>query len=316
MIFLRLKNRTSPRSRQLDATLRKTGLHNIFNLSTHVSDAQSTLVFRALAPGQDKPFHAFMLTVPLEGEDTGPLVNLTTLFEEQIGFPVADPKLFEWEGNCWVTFNTGHFARPNAIYVAQLTPEIGPPLKVDLPERADIEKNWGFFEWNGVLHAIYSLDPLVVLRAKLRTTTELHFEHMGTAPAGWDKTPKLTIGTQPAPLPGRPGCFALIAHRRHYFRKKRLYTGRAIVLDMNISDLQISTRPWFHSLRALRGAQIRHNRNLLSCSYFAGLCFAGNRALVSYGINDVDFGIADLPVSPWQELANRIKGKAKAGHND
>ena len=45
------------------------------------------------------------------------------------------------------------------------------------------------------------------------------------------------------------------------------------------------------------GASKKHNPNLLSCTYYSGLVANDTTALISYGINDLDFSFAEVTKS-------------------
>ncbi len=302
-MFLSLARHGTTWTDQVSEALRGTGIENIFNPSVLRIGDQTWVAFRGLHAQQPKPFRAFVLRLNDTPYQSPIVLDLTQNFATRIGYPVADPKLFEFDGQPWVTFNTGHFEKPNSIYIAPLTPEIGQPLKIEISDRQAIEKNWGFFQFEGRLCALYSLDPLVVLTEHKRSASQLHMQAEQTAfqKPRQSSRPVLTMGTQPVELSPGAGTFALVAHRRFYFRKKRLYAGRPVVVDLPNKRLHIGSSFWFHNLRALRGGQPRHNPNLLSCTYVSGLTRMGFDFVVSYGINDVDFALAQLPEHAWPD---------------
>lgn len=303
--FTMLQNCTTNDSRKMVKALCLSGIESIFNPSICIDTNGMMVAFRGLPQGTEKPFHAFVARIDSSTLTITKLRNLTRELMPRIGYPIADPKLFSFGGECWVTFNTGHFERPNSIYVMKVGSEGGVPLRVVLPGRGEIEKNWGFFEKDGLLHALYGLDPLVVLRERTRDEDRIDFDAITETAEALSRTPQLTIGTQPVCLPGYPDRLALIAHRRSYFRRKRVYTGRSVVVDLRESRAIIGKYPMLHSLAALLGSKVRHNPNLLSCTYFSGMVIKENNAYVTYGINDVGFSVANLPLSHWQSLADQ-----------
>ena len=301
-MFVSLRHRATPFTQALSDALAGSGVENIFNPSVLTIGQKTWLAFRGLPQGGEKPFRAFLLSANNASARLEPssLVDLTGIFERHVGCPVADPKLFSLNDRPWVTFNTGHFENPNSIYIAPLSPDIGQPLRVDLEERSKIEKNWGFFEQDGSLRAVYGLDPLMILAETHRTDDTVFMRP--TSPlfrAQRKKKPRITLGSQPVWLSGSGTKMAVIAHRRHYFRGKRVYTGRPAILDLEAQTARWAKTPWFHSFRALLGDDVRHNPNLLSCTYFSGLSIYGQNMIVSYGINDVGFAIAEVPASAW-----------------
>jgi pyruvyltransferase len=83
----------------------------------------------------------------------------------------ADPRALRHRGQVYVIFNTGHSEVPNRQYIVPVD-NAGRPVSLPLRvHRADgrqpVEKNWGFFSHEDQLYAIYSLAPLVILRADL-----------------------------------------------------------------------------------------------------------------------------------------------------
>lgn len=303
-MFLTLARHSTARTRCIYDTLSTSGIVNVFNPSVLKCGNVTSVAFRGLTPGIGKPFRAFFTAVDAERKIAKPQVwDLTAAFMPFTGFPVADPKLFAFDGRVWITFNTGHFEKPNSIYVAPLSPQIGRPLRVELPQRQKIEKNWGFYEDAGQLCALYSLDPLVILTSQSRDADAITMQaQVEQLPRLNSKRPTLTIGTQPVRLAGPDGPLALMAHRRCYFRRKRLYTGRPVLVDPASGAVGVGASPWFHSLRALGGDRVRHNPNLLSCTYFSGLTLDGANLIVSYGINDVNFAFAEMPQDVWVNL--------------
>lgn len=288
--------------------LREAGVDNLFNPSLQRSEQGLLVAFRGLAKGTEKPFQAFLARMDGSGQLREPVLNLSRLFEPQIGAPVCDPKLFRAQGRCWLTFNTGHFESPNRIFVLAIEPELGPLYRVDLPGRSEHEKNWGFFEHDGRLHALYNVDPLVVLREVGRDEQSIRFApwpspsgDQGGGAGSLASQPKLTIGTQPAALDPSGQRYGFITHRRFYWRGKRVYLGKPAVLQTRADGFALQTSPhlWVHSWRALAGDRLKHNPNLLSCSYFSGMMVEGETATISYGINDIGFSIAQMPLSHW-----------------
>ena len=47
-----------------------------------------------------------------------------------------------------------------------------------------------------------------------------------------------------------------------------------------------------HSRDSVQGSGVKHNSNLLSCTYFSGLQASDSGITLGYGINDVDFGFS------------------------
>ncbi len=307
-MLLTINRFSAPHSQRIAQGLRSTGIVNLFNPSIQTSNDGFCVAFRGLAKGTSKPFQGFLARIDNETAQIGPVLNLTKLLEPEIGAPVCDPKLFRAGSRCWLTFNTGHFERPNRIYVAQVEPELGPLFLISFADRSEIEKNWAFFEHDGLLHALYSISPLIILRETMRENGVIHFHPLDATEKDnisgsntFTGQPQLTIGTQLSALDSSGTLFGLISHRRHYLRGKRIYLGVPTTLHFERDGYRISTgkRTWTHSMRALLGSSTKHNPNLFSCTYFSGMTVIENKALVSYGINDVDFSLAEVPLTYW-----------------
>jgi hypothetical protein len=290
-----LATQSSPRSAGLLARLQRTGLWNIFNPSLAYTPHGIAIAFRAGRQPGDKPFRAYYLP-PEDGDER--LIDLTEAFSSLGIAVVSDPKLVMLGDEIWVTFNTGHFEKPNRLFAAQIHPALSRPRELVLPGRELIEKNWAFFRRSGVLHALYSVVPPVVLRESGSAEKDhITFERIQSMTT---ETPAargaLTIGTQLAPLDAEARDFATIVHRKFYWRGKRAYLGLPARLrcEDDSYSVTIGRRYLGHSFRALFGDDIRHNRNLLSCTYFSGLIVADGRTLIGYGINDVAANFADV----------------------
>ncbi|GFE66222.1 hypothetical protein KIN_32960 [Litoreibacter roseus] len=288
--------------------LNQTACKNLFNPSFAQREGGFDIAFRALPANGEKPFHAFFQRIDTSGQLDGDLVDLSTRFQTELGYPVADPKICTLDNETWLTFNTGHFQRPNNIYLVRLSPEPSQLYRVDYFERRNIEKNWAFFLRDGVLHALYDLDPLTVLRESNRRDGVISFERLqarnlsgeGPDPKA-SKTPKLTIGTQLAGIGSSPDSYVLVAHRRFYWRGKRIYLGKPVRFDAGRDGFSVRFSPdvWAHSLSALAGSKPKHNPNLLSCTYFSGIMVSNDHATLGYGVNDVGHSIAQIPLSRW-----------------
>ena len=286
----------SPRTEVLSSRLRSTNLWNIFNPSM-VSTAQGVaIVFRAGRWPGDRPFRAYYL--PAANMDKPP-IDLTEAYAATAVKAVSDPKLFMLEDEIWVTFNTGHLEAPNRIFMARLHPMMSSPQELILPERQTIEKNWALFATNGALHAVYSVSPPIVLRARDRYSKgKISFEPLSNEVCemqnpGWG----LTLGSQLASLDSAGSDFGVVVHRKLYWGKKRAYLGLPgrVRRDGDKYAIAFGQRYLAHSPRALLGSRIRHNPHLISCTYISGLIVEDGRAILGYGINDVEAGFAELP---------------------
>lgn len=271
---------------RLKAALVETGLSNIFNPSLRYMGDKLIVAFRAIDKTHQAIIQSYVAIFTTDFQRIS-LVNLT-MHAKQYGIPkAADPKLFrEDDESIWVTFNTGYSKTQNEIYIMKLFPQLETPRKCTYPDRQKVEKNWAFFFEGGRLFALYSLNPTVILKATTRSEREISFTvaHQGKT----STAPKLSIGTPLITL--CEGQFGLIAHRKIGIFGKRMYFGVPIKLSKTTSGyrVEISTKKIAHNLSSLFGSRKKHNRNLISCTYFSGAVSRGDEVLLGYGINDVD----------------------------
>lgn len=284
---------------------------NVFNPSVHVDDSGMHLVFRAYRDGvQQKPFNAYYVLLPSSPADAVTPLELTDLTAHVAasGVPVAkvaDPKLFAYRGATYLTFNTGSSPEPNDVYVMPIAPTLGTPQRCVLEPRLPLEKNWGFFDAGDGLRALYGLSPvseIALVDGVPGAGGDLVFEHAGvnataTVNRRWLLVGKrnLSIGTQP--LPTDRGLL-VIGHEKIYASKWRGYVGRVVLVERaNGSAPRATVLPHrlIHSIPTSVPRIGRHNPSALFVTYFAGLTRHDGRLLVSYGINDTDYGFAQLP---------------------
>lgn len=309
-MYLSLSKSGSETSRKISDLLRKTGLKNIFNPSICRMSSSNIISFRALAQDGTKPFEAYIAQTDIKFERITSLFSLTKAFMDHIKVPISDPKVFMNDNECWVTFNTGHFEKPNSIYISRVSPSLDNLMRVEFGNRRIIEKNWGFFFREKGLQAVYSLSPLIVLKEKSRSETSIHFDVIddfnNLAPFNNTSRPRLTIGTQPCLLEQNCDILIMVAHRRTYLQRKRIYTGRPVTINLKSRSIKIGFRPWLHSIKKLLGDTRKHNPNLISCTYFSGISVLNKVALLGYGINDLDYGFSEVPLRYWYDAEREL----------
>ena len=233
-------------------------------------------------------------------------VDLSALMLEEWGIErVADPKLLTLDGQVHVTFNTGAYRHsPNALYLVQLTPQVGPPLRCELDGRQRVEKNWTFFRRRGELVALYGLRPLIYLRLATRSADVLVFEPESRSSLEGPVDRGLTIGTQAL---DDGASLTLVAHEKRFWRGRRLYVGRAASLDAETTGaggsqlprrLSLGSRRLVHSLASTVPVEAnrRLNPRLLSATYFSSLRHDpdGEHVELGYGINDRAFNFVRI----------------------
>ncbi|MFC7404656.1 hypothetical protein [Georgenia alba] len=244
------------------------------------------------------------------------LVDLSAVGAEH-GIPnVADPKLFQFSGGVWVTFNTGWSGGRNDIYIMQLRPHLGRPMRCVYDGRRDVEKNWGFFEGaGGQLCAIYELEPLTVLQFDPPEPDKSSVTATVTSSTPNGSATAMTIGTQPVALQGG---LALVAHQRVGHRAFRGYFGRPVYIAPNSEDgsraVTVGPQLLSHNLRTMLGSRPRRNRHLWFATYFSGLDVHDGVATLSYGVNDAAAKVRQVPATTlWGHGVVPDPGRPAAG---
>lgn len=93
----------------------------------------------------------------------------------------ADPRLYRFGGRLYLYWNSGWHEPRNCQFLQELEPTslqpIGSPRELQLrSNRQKLEKNWGLFEDEGRLHAVYSVNPHRVLGFSLAGNGPIEFD--------------------------------------------------------------------------------------------------------------------------------------------
>lgn len=278
------------------------GIVEVFNPSIVVRGSSTHIAFRGALRQGERPYRAFY------GVDNGDgIVDIQDLteFANRLGVRrVADPKLVELQDEVYVSWNTGWVASgENEIYLQRLTPSLSDPQRCVFDGRNRIEKNWAFFERGGDLQVLYSVAPLHILSLAgkfgkdedlvFRSTTRESVAKVGQ---------RFSIGTQLLRVDSNT--FQLIIHDKLLrIRNHRAYVGRLAQLDLSGKPkITFGTRALVHSWRSML-PQVRPNKgnpHLIFATYFSGISSVEGQLLLSYGVNDVDYGFAHAdPASLW-----------------
>jgi len=185
-------------------------------------------------------------------------INLSSYFRKEAGIKkVADPKLFKLN-----QYNG----------------------------RQKIEKNWVFYQANNTLYALYSLSPLKILKCTKVGENLSCAEVLGLSQK--NNFERLSLGT---PLLHWEGDrYICLAHKKYYFKGKRLYTGIPIIFDAKNQSITTQKNEFIHSFKSLLGAKKKFNKNLFSCTYFSGIMKKGMDVILTYGINDVSWNLTRI----------------------
>lgn len=226
-------------------------------------------------------------------EDRVQIINLTEYFENhEDGLKVSDPKLFIMNGNLWGTFNSGYTENHNnSVVLFEIKDSnVGKYYFCDYAQRSYVEKNWAFYMDNDELYTLYSISPLIVLKAKVFNGKRIAFEQYFLCEN--TKYSSYSIGT---PMVSVNNEFLFVAHKKVRWMGKRLYIGRPFIFT-HAGGGRVKARKLFliHSIAALFGSAKKFNANLISCTYFSGINFKENKIQLSYGINDVKLEIISI----------------------
>lgn len=220
-------------------------------------------------------------------------INLTDFFKEKFNFSkVADPKLFLMNGLVYGSFNTSHATdKPNELALFQLNgSKIENYYLCQYNDRMRTEKNWAFFYKNQALFVLYSLEPLTILKAETIDKHQIVFKKYFE-----DKTQNYKDHSIGTPLIELENGFGFMAHKKYYRKRKRLYLGKPCLFDVeNGFKLKVKQQFYFHSYKSLLGEKFKFNKNLISCTYFSGICREKGNLILGYGINDIDWNIVVL----------------------
>jgi hypothetical protein len=305
-ILVELYGKTNSTTELLCSLIKAKGLTDVFNPSVIFHEHRVYLAFRARECGElsIKSFilianweEASKCDIPHSFGCPSSLFNLSDLFCTHSLSYVADPKLFLYRDCIWCTFNTGYDKGANSIYLfsADMLPR--PRLyKARLMGRRPVEKNWGFWDNEGTLSAVYDFNSRQIIKLVGEEVNELIFEFMEEgADQGARNSPVITNGSMPVKF--KNGRFLIMLHEKHFIRGARVYLGRLGIFELSRGQMRGGVCPFLfiHSISALFGESIRLNPNLLSCTYFSGLAFSPDGQLfASYGVNDLDFNIAPI----------------------
>jgi hypothetical protein len=256
----------------------------------------------------------------------------------------ADPRLAWWQERLYVYWNSGIHRPANHQFIQEVDTHslqpTGPCFTLECAEgRQPIEKNWSLFEYQGALHAFYTLSPAVVLRVTDITPSAFIFSKI--ASTKWDAVSytsrygDLRGGAPPLQIANQLYVFFHSAARpvlRHRYVAGLLVTAAAPPFQpLSWTPLPVPLPNPFGRLPLpnpfRRKAPL--NGTVAEVIYPAGISSDEGSLLVSYGINDqhaaiarLDFGMLEerlLPVQLGADRRSRIadlrafRGRAAGG---
>ena len=194
---------------------------------------------------------------------------------------VKDPKIFIYQSEKYITFNTGHFEKVNNIYVVNLS-NFNEWYKIKYNIRSPIEKNLGFFDNKGQLMCIYSLFPLQIVPVNFcKKNNSIHVANKFKNESGrfWNAA----IGSQPVWFGDR---LVTMVHFKLNLYRKIFYISALIKINSTFDNFSVM-RKFIHSSKSLLPTSRSPNRHLYSCAYCSGLeVYDRRRLIVGYGLND------------------------------
>jgi len=295
MFFEMLESKVTVESKSYEAILASTGLRNIFNPSICKHKGSIYIAFRASSSRKDGGFDSYLLTISDVGGNSG-LENLSVLAAGDGVEIVCDPKLLTLGGELWVTFNTGWHKDENHLYLANLSGGYTRAIQCHFSGRRAVEKNWVFFIRGEFIYALYSLDEPILMSANISdlvSEKKIIFEQQERfSVSGLSRG--YTLGTQ---LVRHGDYYYFVAHKKLLYFGRRIYFGVISRFSFDRKHCERISPYLIHSIASLFGSSIKYNKNLISCTYFSGIQTLGDgTVLLSYGVNDMSFGVAVLRV--------------------
>ena len=215
----------------------------------------------------------------------------------------ADPRSFNFRGDAYISYNSGHSEFPNNIYVQGLTRDglpMGQSYKVIKDDRRPIEKNWLFFEYDSQLFCIYQFSPFIVLRCEIdhqkrHIYCRPYSEHNVSIPT--DVYGEIRGGAGPIilnnALLGLYQCHSKSLLGKDYRSGPFTFTHR----DGSFRLDSLAKEP-FLTLSLKEYLQIQYppfNPTVNSVFYPCGMHLSGDDIIISYGVNDCRVGLMSFP---------------------
>lgn len=292
-----LKNKSIDFFLVFRAQVKEHSLVNVFNPCFKDIDDRIFISFRAIDANDINEKILSYLYCYKKREGTFEIKNLSAIAMRHEISVLADPKLVTLHDRLWLTFNSGWSKTENKIFIWDLDALEKPPLECQYGGRNVIEKNWAFYSSgssNSNVKVLYAADTMQVLDVEwLSDVNSVLITNRNPLYVPKKGLRGYTIGSQ---IIEHDGAQYFMVHKKIIVRKKRLYLGRLAKIVVTGDDRKIILSKHFfsHSFFSLFGAKKKHNKNLISCSYFSGLDIVNNEIIVSYGINDVDCNISNL----------------------
>jgi predicted GH43/DUF377 family glycosyl hydrolase len=207
----------------------------------------------------------------------------------------ADPRFIWWKNELYIYWNSGAHQPNNVQFIQKISthdfmPIGSPKLLAKKGGANSIEKNWGLFESEQQLYAVYSLAPFELLRLSNHTDSSLEFESV--LKNDWRSSqlfPAFDTLRGGAPPVIYNGKMYMVFHSitRPLLRKR--YQAGVLVTstDTCFSPIQITTSPL--KLSNPFGEQFsypRLNNTVREVMYPCGAFIQNDSLCIAYGVND------------------------------
>jgi hypothetical protein len=237
-------------------------------------------------------------------------LELEEIIDTQGAGSFEDGRIFDFWNRTFIAYTEGIYVRKpfqSIQRLAVLGPDFQPAEKITIKYgnngNGKSEKNWQFFEWNGRLHFVYSINPHVVVALDGRKNFAVAEDFVTGGPIHWPWGDVLRGGTPPIAYrhPEFGDCFLSFFHTHalHRERNRRYAMGGYLFRD----------RPPF-AIVALSEAILIASENdptfpnpsvpdwhplvVFPCGVFPNLVPTGRIVHVSLGVNDSMDAIAEI----------------------
>jgi hypothetical protein len=226
---------------------------------------------------------------------------------------LADPRFVWWQNNLYMYWNSGVHAPANEQWIQQIDPHSLRPLGhprhiVKLEHRNQLEKNWGLFEFQNNLHAIYSYSPLLILRMQRQTEDAIIFEETIRYDCALDALGKYEVDMRGGAPPIMIGddLICMTHWRSRPVLRHQYHAGVFIAnIHKNLAPQKYSSKPL--ELRNPFRNKFQYkplNGTVDKVIYPCGLVRKLDTLIASYGINDEHVALEILPLTKVTEAAD------------
>lgn len=226
----------------------------------------------------------------------------------------ADPRLYRLEGRWFVYWNSGWHEPQNHQFLQEFDPAslrpLGPARELHYLRREKLEKNWGLFEAEAGLFAVYTVHPHRVLAFSLAGDGPITFTDSGDAipnPAGYAQVHGGLRGGAP---PQRVGahywsfCHSIENGSAGYEYVPSVYRFSATA---PFAPTDMPKRPLTLAIpESGRRALPKLNPAIAHVIYPTGACFVREEWVVSLGVDDERCAIARIPADRVAETLQSV----------